>query len=87
VLVRPVFAFFVVELGSRRVVHVGVTRSPTGSWAAHQRREATPEGTGPRFLVHDHDAKDGPALGRAAQPSRTNAAADGTPAWSIKNSM
>jgi hypothetical protein len=28
-LFRPVFAFFIVELGSRRVVHAGVTRAPT----------------------------------------------------------
>ena len=66
---RPVFAFFVVELGSRRVVHVGVTRSPTGAWAAQQLREATPEGTGPRFLIHDHDAKYGPELDRVAAAS------------------
>jgi transposase InsO family protein len=68
-LFRPVFAFFIVELGSRRVVHVGVTRSPTGSWAAQQLREATPEGTGPRFLIHDHDAKYGPEFDRLAAAS------------------
>ncbi len=66
---RPVFAFFVVELGSRRVVHVGVTRSPTGAWTAQQLREATPEGTGPRFLIHDHDAKYGPEFDRLAAAS------------------
>jgi putative transposase len=66
---RPIFAFFVVELGSRRVVHVGVTRSPTDAWVAQQLREATPEGTGPRFLVHDHDAKYGPAFARVAAAS------------------
>jgi hypothetical protein len=56
-LFRPVFAFFVIELGSRRVVHVGVTRAPTDAWVAQQLREATPDGVGPRFLVHDHDGK------------------------------
>src|SRR5262245_55770545 len=69
---RPLFAFFIVELDSRRVVHVGVTRSPTGSWAAQQLREATPEGTGPRFLVHGHDAKDGPEFDRLAAASGIN---------------
>jgi len=64
-----VFAFFVVELRFRRVVHVGVTRSPTGSWTAQQLREATPEGTGPRFLIHDHDAKYGAELDRVAAAS------------------
>jgi hypothetical protein len=66
---RPIFAFFVVELGSRRVVHVGVTRSPTDAWVAQQLREATPEGAGPRFLVHDHDAKYGSAFARVAAAS------------------
>jgi putative transposase len=67
---RPLFAFFIVELGSRRVVHVGVTRSPTKAWAAQQLREATPEGSGPRFLVHDHDAKYGPEFDRLAAATR-----------------
>jgi len=31
-LFRPIFAFFLVELGSRRVAHVGVTRSPSSTW-------------------------------------------------------
>ncbi|HEY3082458.1 MAG TPA: integrase core domain-containing protein [Chloroflexota bacterium] len=68
-LFRPVFAFFILELGSRRVVHVGVTRSPTESWTAQQLREATPDGSGPRFLIHDHDAKYGPAFDRVAATS------------------
>ena len=51
------------------MVHVGVTRSPTGAWAAQQLREATPEGSGPRFLLHDHDAKYGPEFDRLAAAS------------------
>src|SRR5262245_17708835 len=66
---RPVFAFFIVELGSRRVVHVGATSSPTDAWAAQQLREATAEGVGPRFLIHDHDAKYGSAFARVAAVS------------------
>ncbi len=54
---RPLFAFFVIELASRRVVHAGVTRSPTDAWVAQQLREATPYGTGPRYLIRDNDAK------------------------------
>jgi hypothetical protein len=34
VFFRPVFAFFIVHLGSRRVVHVATTRSPTQRWTA-----------------------------------------------------
>src|SRR5262245_51418173 len=68
-LFRPLFAFFIVELGSRRVVHVGVTRSPTDAWVAQQLREATPEGVRPRYLVHDRDAKYGSAFARVAAAS------------------
>jgi transposase InsO family protein len=64
-----VLAFFVVELGSRRAVHVGVTRAPTDAWVAQQLREATPECVGPRFLVHDHDAEYGFAVARVAAAS------------------
>ncbi len=33
-LFRPLFAFFLIELTSRKVIHVGVTRSPTDPWVA-----------------------------------------------------
>jgi putative transposase len=68
-LFRPVVAFFVVELGSRRVIPAGVTRSPTDAWVAQRLREATPECVGPRFLLHDHDAKYGSAFARVAAAS------------------
>jgi len=72
---RPVFAFFLVELGSRRVVHVGVTRHPTDAWVAQQLREATPHGACPRLLVRDNDAKYGPRCAQLAAP-RANAVAE-----------
>ena len=56
---RPLFAFFITELGSRRIVHVGVTRSPTDEWVAQQLREATPFGVAPTYLIRDNDAKYG----------------------------
>jgi hypothetical protein len=31
---RSLFAFFIIDLHSRRVIHVGVTRSPTDTWTA-----------------------------------------------------
>ena len=52
---RSLFAFCIVELGSRRVVHVGVTRHPTDAWAAQQLREATPFGQRPAYLLRDND--------------------------------
>ena len=66
VLFRMVFVFVVIELGSRRVVHYGVTRNPTDQWVAQQLREATPFGEGPRFLIRDNDSKYGRSFERAA---------------------
>jgi len=66
---RPVFAFFVVELATRRVVHLGVTRSPTDAWVAQQLREATPEGRTPRVLICDNDGKFGADFARVAAVS------------------
>ena len=62
---RTAFVFVVIELGSRRVVHFGVTRNPTDKWTAQQLREATPFGEGPRFLIRDND-KYGASFARVA---------------------
>jgi putative transposase len=66
---RPLFAFFIVELKSRRVIHVGVTRSPTDAWTAQQLREATPYGQTPKYLIRDHDSKFGSCFVRVAATS------------------
>lgn len=63
---RSLFAFFIVEHASRRVIHVGVTRHPTDAWVAQQLREATPFGQHPRFLLHDNDRKFGAAFAHVA---------------------
>lgn len=63
---RPIWAFFIVELSSRRVVHFGVTRAPTDEWVAQQLREATPFGQAPRFLIRDRDSKYGKTFTRVA---------------------
>lgn len=68
-LFRPLFAFFIVELGSRRVVHVGVTRTPTDAWVTQQLREATPYDERPTYLVCDHDSKYGPRFTELAVAS------------------
>src|SRR5206468_7160396 len=65
-LFRPLFAFFSVELASRRVIHLGVTRHPTDAWVAQQLREATPFDQRPRYLIRDNDSKYGPAFARVA---------------------
>ncbi len=66
---RPLFAFFMIELQSRKVIHVGVTRSPTDAWVAQQLREATPYGQAPKYLIRDNDSKFGPCFARVARTS------------------
>ncbi len=51
-LFRQVYAFFIIELATRRVVHVAVTRHPTDAWVAQQLREATPERTCAGWVSH-----------------------------------
>jgi putative transposase len=66
---RSLFAFFIIELRSRKVIHVGVTRSPTDAWTAQQLREATPYGHAPKYLIRDNDLKFGPCFARVAATS------------------
>ena len=68
-LFRPLFAFFVVELSTRRVVHVGATRHPTDAWVAQQLREATPFDQRPKYLIRDNDGKFGTTFARVAETS------------------
>jgi putative transposase len=66
---RPLFAFFVVALANRRVIHVGVTRHPTDAWVAQQLRQAAPFDQRPRYLIRDNDGKFGAAFARVAATS------------------
>jgi putative transposase len=68
-LCRSMYAFFIVELQSRRVMHLGVTRCPTDAWTAQQLREATAYGEGPKYLIRDHDGKFGVGFARVAKTS------------------
>ena len=63
---RPIYAFFIVAHGTREVVHVNVTRSPTDAWVAQQLREATPYDSARRFLIRDNDGKFGRDFAAAA---------------------
>jgi len=54
-LFRPLFAFFSIELWTRRIVHVGVTWRPTDVWVAQQLKEATPFGVRTKYLIRDND--------------------------------
>ena len=56
-LFRQWYVFVAMELKTRRIVHTGVTKYPTGKWTAQQLREATPWGKGPKYLIRDRDKK------------------------------
>ncbi len=68
-LFGSLFAFFIIELHSRKVIHVGVTRSPTDAWTAQQLREASAFSVGPKYLIRDNDSKFGMDFARVAQTS------------------
>ena len=69
---RPIFAFFLVDINAKRVVHVGVTRAPTGQWTAQQLRNITPFGQGPKFIIRDNDSKFGAEFDRVAKGAGAN---------------
>jgi putative transposase len=60
------YAFFIMELGSRRIVHFGVTLHPTDEWVGQQLQEATPFDQKPKYLIQDNDAKYGTTIARVA---------------------
>src|ERR1700688_2167537 len=50
---RILYIFVVMEVGSRRILHVNVTSHPTSSWTLQQLREAIPSNHAYRWLIHD----------------------------------
>jgi putative transposase len=66
---RSLFAFFIIDLNSRKVIHIGVTGSPTDAWVAQQLREATPYGQTPKYLLCDNDSTFGSCFVRVAATS------------------
>jgi transposase InsO family protein len=66
-LFRPLHAFSLIEIASRRVVHVAVTQHSTDAWVAQQLREATPFGRRPKHLILDNDSRYGPVFARLAE--------------------
>lgn len=52
---RLLFVLVIPSHERRRLVHVAVTGHPTAAWTAQQLREALPDNTAPRFLIHDRD--------------------------------
>ena len=56
-LFRQWYVFVLMELKTRRIVHTGITTYPPDEWTAQQLREATPWGSGPKYLIRDRDKK------------------------------
>lgn len=50
---RVLYIFVVMDVGSRRILHVNVTSHPTASWTLQQLREAIPGDHAYRWLIHD----------------------------------
>jgi len=59
---RRVTVFFLIHVGSRRVVHTAATYSPSATWTARQLRAALRKAAPPRFLIRDRDGKFGKRL-------------------------
>ena len=49
------YVFVIMEIDTRRIVHVNATTNPTLPWVKQQIRQATGSDNAPRFLVHDND--------------------------------
>jgi transposase InsO family protein len=64
---RPLFAFFVIDINTKEVIHVGETRTPNARWTAQQLRQITPFGEGPEFIIRDRDNKFGADFDRVAR--------------------
>jgi putative transposase len=66
-LFRQVYAFFIVHMGSRKVVYAAACRNPTQEWTAQHLRNATMDGDLPKILLRDRDGKFGASFDRAAK--------------------
>ena len=58
---RTLYVFSFIAHDRRTVMHLHVTAHPTAKWVWRQLINATPWGTGPRFLIRDRDRSYGGA--------------------------
>lgn len=73
---RIIYVFVVMEIGSRRILHVNATEHPAAEWTSQQLREALPGGSTIKYLVHDgggqfNDAFRSTARSLGVEPLRT----------------
>ena len=53
---RVLYVLVIMEIGTRRIVHVNVTQHPTALWTLQQFRECVSGDEGYRFIIHDRDS-------------------------------
>src|SRR5437899_6095835 len=53
---RLVYVLVIMEIGTRRILHVNVTQHPTAEWTLQQFRECVAGDEGYRFVIHDRDS-------------------------------
>ena len=64
---RTLYVFVLLGHQRRLIVHWNVTAHPTAPWVWRQMIEATPWGSGPRFLIGDRDRSYGGGFARRAR--------------------
>ena len=53
---RLVYVLVIMEIGTRRILHVNVTQHPTAEWTLQQFRECVSGDEGYKFIIHDRDS-------------------------------
>jgi transposase InsO family protein len=53
---RMLYAFVVIEHGTRRLAHVNVTAHPSADWTLQQLREVIGDAGDHKYLIHDRDS-------------------------------
>ncbi len=61
------YVWFLIDHGSRRIVHFNVTKNPTSAWVIQQLRESSPDESAPRYVIHDRDTIFGAPVDAAIQ--------------------
>ena len=53
---RPLYVWFAIDHGRRRILHFNVTANPTCRWVIQQLRETFPDEPSHRHLIYDNDS-------------------------------
>src|SRR5262250_661682 len=53
---RVVYVLLIMEIETRRIIHLNVTRHPTAEWTMQQFRESVVGDEGSKFIIHDRDS-------------------------------